>query len=67
MHKYINSGIAITIYKQLILPLFDYADFMVDCACKSKVDKLEKLQATTLRYVKNDARNSMKIENLCSK
>ena len=30
MRKYITSDIACTIYKQVILPLMDYADFLID-------------------------------------
>ena len=29
MCKYIDSSIALTIYKQMFLPQFDYADFMI--------------------------------------
>ena len=55
MCKYIDGDIAITIYKQMILPLFDYADFMVESASKQKIANLEKLQEKALRYVDNDS------------
>ena len=55
MRKYIDGDIAITIYKQMILPLFDYADFMVESASKQKIANLEKLQEKALRYVDNDS------------
>ena len=54
MRKFINGDIAITIYKQMILPLFDYANFMVEIASKPKIAKLEKLQEKALRYVDNN-------------
>ena len=41
MRKYINNDIAITMYKQLILPLFDYADCMVKSAHKKNKKKRE--------------------------
>ena len=34
MQKYMDSGIANTVYKQTIIPLFDYADFLVDGGSK---------------------------------
>ena len=33
---------ALKIYKQMSIPLFDYADFMVESASKVKIAKLEK-------------------------
>ena len=49
----IDSSIALTIYKQMILPQFDYADFMIISACKSKFDKLENVQEKAIRYLHN--------------
>ena len=51
----------------MILPLFDYADFMVESASKSKIEKLEKLQEKALRYVENDQQNVMNIDVLDAK
>ena len=42
MCKYIDSSIALTIYKQVVLTQLD-ADFMSGRARKSEFDKLEKL------------------------
>ena len=39
----------------MILPLFDYADFMVESASKQKIANLEKLQEKALRYVDSDS------------
>ena len=64
LRKYINSEIAQVIYKQMILPLFDYADFMVESARKPKIDKLEKLQEKGIRYVDNDIHYTADIETL---
>ena len=55
MGKFINGDIAITIYKQMILPHFDYAYFMVEIASKPKTAYLEKLQEKALRYVDNNS------------
>ena len=51
MHKIVSSDIAITIYKQMILPYFDYADFIIECGRKVKMDKLRKLQERALQFV----------------
>ena len=64
LRKYINSEIAQVIYKQMILPLFNYADFMVESARKPKIDKLEKLQEKGIRYVDNDIHYNTDIETL---
>ena len=37
MGQYITSDTALTIYKQMIIPLFDYADFMVESAPKPSI------------------------------
>ena len=54
LQKAITCEIAITIYKQMILPLLDYADFIVESARKSKVEKSEKLEERALKFVNND-------------
>ena len=53
MRKIVSSDIAITIYKQMILPLLDYADFIIECGRKVKIDKLERLQERALKFVNN--------------
>ena len=37
----------------MIIPLFDYADFMVESASKVKIAKLEKLQEKALKCIGN--------------
>ena len=49
MRQYIKTDTALTIYKQMIIPLFDYADFMVEGASKVKIAKLEKLQEKAVK------------------
>ena len=53
MRQYITTDAALTIYKQMIIPLFDYADFMVESASKVKIAKLEKLQENALKCIEN--------------
>ena len=52
IRKYICAvPIAEVIYKQMILPLFDYADFMVESSGKTIVERLEKLQERAVMYI----------------
>ena len=51
MRKFITSHIATTLYKQAILPLFDYADFLIDSSSKYYVTKLDNLHAKALRLI----------------
>ena len=53
MRQYITTDTALTIYKQMIIPLFDYADLMVESASKVKIAKLEKLQEKALKCIEN--------------
>ena len=39
------------VYKQTILPYFEYCDFLIDSCCKKELDKMEKLQYRALRIV----------------
>ena len=41
IRKYINSRIAEVIYKHMILPLCDYADFTIGSSSKRLVDRLD--------------------------
>ena len=45
-----------SIYKQTILPLIDYADFMIESAPKTRSDRLEHLQDKALRYIDNNVK-----------
>ena len=51
MRKYITSDIACTIYKQTILPLYDYGDFVVDCGPKYYIKKLDALHEKGLKLI----------------
>ena len=67
MFKYIDSEIAITMYKEMILPPFDYADFMVESVRKYKVEQLEKSQEQGICYVDNDMQFNADIDTLYCK
>ena len=51
MQKFIMARIATTIYKQAILPVFDYADFLVDSSTYYYIGKLDKLHEKALRLI----------------
>ena len=51
MRKYIDSGIANTVYKQTVIPLFDYADFLVDGGPKYYRDRLTILHEKAIRII----------------
>ena len=67
IRKYITVPIAEVIYKQMILPLFDYADFMVESSGKTIVERLEKLQERAVMYIDNDRSNGMEVAQLYDK
>ena len=75
MRKFITARIATTIYKQAILPLFDYAEFLKDSSSKNytmiessslpQIRRLEKLQEKAVKYIDNNTYGKLKYEELC--
>ena len=55
IRPYITGEIACQIYKQTILPLMDYGDFMIESGPIPRVRRLEKLQLKALKYIDNHA------------
>ena len=53
IRQYISAEIACKIYKQTILPLLDYADFMIESGPLLRIKHLEKLQLKALKYIDN--------------
>ena len=51
MRKYITSQIACTIYKQVITPLLDYADFLIDSGSSYFTKRIENLHEKALRLI----------------
>ena len=49
--KFIDRGTALIIYKQTIMPIFDYGVFLVDSSTRKSRDDLQKLQNKALRTV----------------
>ena len=65
LRPYINNDIACRIYKQTILPLIDYADFMIESTCPTNFNKLVKLQERAVQYIDNNANETQESDNLC--
>ena len=51
IRKFIDKNTANTIYKQTILPIFDYGGFLLDSCTQKLRDDLQKLQNKALRIV----------------
>ena len=49
IRRYITTHAAILIYKQTILPYFDYGDFSMDSACQLAFSVIDKYQKRALR------------------
>ena len=62
MRKYVNNNIACTIYKQTIVPLFDYADFLVDSGPKYYVDRLDTLHEKAICIIDSKGFNDICIK-----
>ena len=54
MRKYIDSNTALVIYKQMILSLNDYADFMVKNGPARGIARLGKLQERAVKIIDNN-------------
>ena len=52
------------IYKQMILPLIDYADFMIESTCYTTHKQLETLQEKAVKYIDNSLNKKLTINNL---
>ena len=60
MRKFITSDIACTLYKQAILPLFDYADFLIDSGPNYYVKKIDALHEKALQLI--DCKKSKNVD-----
>ena len=53
IRKYIDYNTAISIYKQTILPIFDYSGFLLMSLTKGQQSELQTMQNDVLRFAKN--------------
>ena len=54
MRKYIDSNTALPIYKQMILSLSDYADFMIKSGPNYEISRLTKLHERAVKIIDNN-------------
>ena len=53
IRRFITQLIAITVYKQMILPLVEYCSILFNSGKKSKVGKIDKIQSKCIRIIEN--------------
>ena len=64
MRKFITANIASIIYKQVIVPLLDYADFLIDSGPAYYIRRIENLQDKALRVIYCKKHKTVDIHNL---
>ena len=55
IRPYISTSVAMLVFKQFILPILDYGDFLFDSATKDSLDNLDKIQKRAIRIIDNGA------------
>ena len=51
MRRYVTEKTASLVYKVMVMPHFDYVDFVIDSAIKQKTDRLERLHKRAIRTI----------------
>ena len=51
--KVYQSKTAIIVYKQMILPLLEYCNFLFNSGKKTKLDKVDRVQSKCIRIIEN--------------
>ena len=64
IRPYITQRVAALIYKQFVLPILDYADFIFDSAVKGEVDLLDRIQNRAIKVIGRGQVNNVAIENV---
>ena len=64
MRKYIEANAACLIYKQMILPLSDYADVMIRSGPQGDIQRLENLHERVIRIIDNRQHPKAEIADL---
>ena len=62
--KYITSAVANIIYKQAIVSLYNYADFIIESGPKVYIDRLNKLHEKALRIIDCNTNRKLSHEKL---
>ena len=61
---YVSRWVANQIYKTCILPILDYADFLVDSGNVYNIDKFNSIQKRCLRIIDNNQSHGATINEL---
>ena len=64
LRPYVTNDIANGIYKQTILPLIDYADFMIESTSQTVHNKLVALQERSVLCIDNGTNSGMSLDEL---
>ena len=69
IRRFISQSTAVTVYKQMILPLLEYCNVLFNSGKKSKIDKIDKIQSKCIRIIENyyNATDREKESVLCSR
>ena len=60
IRRYISERTSSLVYKVMIMPHFDYVDFVIDSAVKQKTDRLERLHKRAIRTIEYELVPEMK-------
>ena len=66
IRPYISQRVSALIYKQFVLPILDYADFLFDSTVKRELDLLDKIQERALTLIGRGQVNNKTVENTYS-
>ena len=64
MRPFLTNDICCHVYKQTILPVMDYADYIVDSAPKNRVSRLQNLQTKAIKLIDNQKHNKLSVDEL---
>ena len=59
IRPYVTQGVAALIYKQFILPILDYADFLVESAPTKDINNLDKIQERAFKQIRFGAHRNL--------
>ena len=64
IRPYITNYVASLVYKTHVLPMLDYADFLVESGRTEKIDRLENLQKRALKLIDNKLHRGETVDRL---
>ena len=64
IRPYINCSTANLVYKTYVLPMMDYADFLIESGRKENTDRLDNLQKRALKLIDNKTNRGLDMDQL---